>query len=71
MGGCCCRCRNGAYLEMDCIKPMGAEHHLVGSQKRIQFYELEFERGNLQLLCQRCHRQKHIDERRRPMAVSQ
>lgn len=69
LGSKCCDCGNRYDLEFDCIKPQGDEHHKAGSMKRIQFYELQNERGNLALRCKFCHRVKTNRDNRRAKAI--
>ncbi|MEI6871624.1 MAG: HNH endonuclease, partial [Verrucomicrobiota bacterium] len=64
MGGKCVLCGNQAFLQFDCVRPMGSDHHKIGSLSRIRFYELQNDRGNQQLLCPACHVKKSIAERR-------
>jgi 5-methylcytosine-specific restriction endonuclease McrA len=57
--GCkCAKCSNLFELEMDCIIPMGHEHHRKGFYRRMIFYRRQFRAGNLQLLCPDCHTEK-------------
>ena len=63
LGGKCSRCKSTMGLEFDCILPAGAEHHGLGSAARIRFYRGEHAKGNLQLLCARCHNVKTQNER--------
>lgn len=55
LGGKCRRCGAVEPLELDCIQPMGHEHHACGFVGRTTFYRLQAKHGNLQLLCSDCH----------------
>lgn len=58
LGGCCRSCGSVHQLQMDCICPMGPEHHRMSSKDRQRFYEAQHDAGNLQLLCRSCHVKK-------------
>jgi len=64
LSGCCRKCQSERDLQFDCITPRGHAAHGSGLYARMLFYVREFEVGNLQLLCARCHRQKTIEDRR-------
>jgi len=58
LGGCCAECFALTHLEFDCILPQGHVHHTLGTAKRMTFYRRQHTEGNLQILCNRCNRQK-------------
>jgi len=58
MGRVCVCCGSDENLEMDCREPRGHAHHAVGYVQRATFYRREYEIGNLQLLCSKCHWKK-------------
>lgn len=58
MGMRCAVCGGMTDLQCDCIVPQGDEHHRMDSARRITFYARQYTLGNLQLLCELCHRRK-------------
>jgi hypothetical protein len=62
LGGKCARCQETHHLQFDCITSTGPAHHGLNWRDRLAFYAREHERGNLQLLCPKCHVQKTLDE---------
>jgi len=62
LGARCARCPATATLEFDCIEPRGHTHHALGYADRMAFYLRQFRSGNLQLLCNRCHRIKTAED---------
>jgi 5-methylcytosine-specific restriction endonuclease McrA len=65
LGGQCARCGTDEDLELDCIEPQGSAHHRLDTSSLVCFYTRQARRGNLQLLCSACHRQKSSVETRR------
>ena len=57
-GGVCARCRGGERLEFDLKISDGGRHHSLSHSERQRFYLLEFQKGNLQILCRKCHQEK-------------
>lgn len=60
--GKCARCPETTDLQFDCIKPTGPAHHKMFSDARLKFYQFQLDRGNLQLLCGKCHTAKTTQE---------
>jgi len=56
MGGRCERCGSTDKLEFHDRLERGAEHHGLGSAGRYRWYKAEWTRGNIELICERCHR---------------
>lgn len=57
--GCkCAACGKLEELELDCIVPQGHTHHAAGYTARTSFYNQQLKLGNLQILCEKCHRVK-------------
>jgi hypothetical protein len=62
LGESCVVCGSTERLTFDCIAPCGHKHHRVDQSARTSFYRREFERGNLQVLCDRCNSRKGDDD---------
>ena len=62
LGGQCFKCGMTYRLEFDCISPKGDAHHKLSTDQRATFYAREIRSGNVQLLCERCHRKKTSSE---------
>lgn len=60
--GRCNNCGAEQSLEFDCIVPQGHKHHAAGISARACFYRKQARLGNLQLLCEPCHRRKSAAE---------
>jgi hypothetical protein len=58
LGGRCRSCGEIEDLQFDCISPRGPAHKLMPWPARIRWYWQEHLRGNIQLLCPRCHVRK-------------
>jgi hypothetical protein len=58
LGGVCSMCGTRLDLQFDFIKSDGGKHHALSSVDRVRAYEIEFGRGNLQLLCGQHNREK-------------
>ena len=63
LGERCARCSLPFDLEFDCIQPNGPAHHGKSFCDRIRFYVREHQRGNLQLLCVKCHQLKSVQDK--------
>lgn len=70
LGGKCKMCPATDELEMDCITPQGSFHHYMPWPERVRFYWQQFLAGNLQALCQRCHRRKTALDNRNHKSLS-
>lgn len=55
MGGACQFCGATQPLEFDCHPVPETSHHFMPWPQRIRFYWQQFLKGNLRLLCKRCH----------------
>lgn len=62
LGAACAHCGAIEKLQFDCIQPQGHDHHAVGQVGRATFYRKQARAGNLQLLCQRCHSAKTLED---------
>jgi hypothetical protein len=62
LGGQCARCSAHEHLQFDCVRSQGGAHHEMQWRDRLRFYEREISRGNVQLLCPKCHVKKTLDE---------
>jgi len=62
LGGKCCRCEQTNHLQFDCKVSQGGAHHEMSWRQRLNFYCEQERRGNLQLLCPKCHVEKTLDE---------
>lgn len=62
LGGKCARCSASEHLQFDCIVTRGKAHHEMSFRQRLNFYEQEAARGNLQLLCPLCHVEKTLTD---------
>lgn len=58
LGGQCARCGELEDLQFDCITPRGPAHKFMPWPRRMRWYWQEHLRGNLQLLCPKCHTYK-------------
>lgn len=58
LGNKCAHCGATEELEFDCISPKGDEHHKMEQSARVSFYRVQYALGNLQLLCEKCHKKK-------------
>jgi hypothetical protein len=63
LGGKCVKCSSVQYLQFDCVRPAGREHHGLGQYDRMRFYQREAVTGNLQLLCAKCHARKSVADK--------
>ena len=70
LGNVCKHCKATGKLHFDCVYPQGHAHHQMGSRDRIIFYEREHKRGNIQLLCARCHSLKNEQDAAMRFAVN-
>lgn len=55
LGGECVSCGTIHNLTLDCILPMGLDHHKLDTSARIAWYRQQLQEGNLQILCRRCN----------------
>ena len=55
MGGKCQACCATQALEFDCYPVPETSHHFMPWPRKIRFYFEQFFKGNLRLLCKRCH----------------
>jgi len=62
LGGKCVQCGEIEDLQFDCIVPQGPAHKFMPWPRRIRWYWCEHLRGNLQLLCPKCHTYKTTRE---------
>lgn len=62
LGGTCFKCGTEDMLEFDCIQPQGHRHHTFDTSQRMSFYRAQYKKGNLQILCERCHNKKASKE---------
>jgi 5-methylcytosine-specific restriction endonuclease McrA len=62
LGNCCNVCGSSEAPQFDCIRPRGHRHHAESITFRATFYWREARQGNLQLLCESCHRRKSARE---------
>lgn len=62
LGYCCKECGREEELEFDCIEPQGDKHHKLDTERRMIFYWRQHEKGNIQILCERCHTKKSAEE---------
>lgn len=69
LGGKCARCPRTENLHCDCIEPQGYAHHFMPWPQRTRWYWQQHLKGNLQLLCPRCHIQKTCSENRKANGV--
>lgn len=60
LGGHCARCGETRHLQFDLKASDGGFHHGLSWPQRQLYYMTEFGRGNLQLLCPRCHTAKTL-----------
>lgn len=60
LGRYCAKCSTDQKLEFDVIIPTGDDkHHRVMEWSwRMSFYRAQYDRGNLQVLCDRCNTRK-------------
>ena len=63
MGGRCERCGETEKLEFHDKLGRGSKHHALGSAARIRWYREEWNKGNIELLCEMCHRRIELNER--------
>jgi len=73
LGGICKHCGRPDALEFDCIIPTGDKHHRMDTSARMSFYHSQHQRGNLQILCERCNNIKSaadIFHHREPAATT-
>lgn len=54
----CVACGKKDELTFDCIVSCGDAHHKYDSAKRMQFYEQQIAKRNIQILCHKCNSQK-------------
>jgi len=69
LGGKCATCPRTENLHCDCIIPQGCAHHFMPWPQRVRFYWQEHLKGNLQLLCPRCHIRKTTLENHKARGV--
>lgn len=62
LGYTCKKCGAEDNLEFDCIIPQGGAHHKYDTSHRMCFYWREYRKGNLQILCSKCHNKKNSTE---------
>lgn len=62
LGSLCVNCKREDDLEFDCIIPQGDKHHKMDTSARMSFYRAQHRNGNIQLLCEKCHRIKSASE---------
>jgi hypothetical protein len=55
MGGVCQMCPATQPLEFDCYPVPETSHHFMPWPQRIRFYWQQHLKGNLRLLCRKCH----------------
>lgn len=58
LGDACATCGSTKNLEFDCIKPQGDAHHKYDTSHRMSFYRQQYDKGNLQIQCAKCHNKK-------------
>lgn len=56
LGNKCARCPNTDSLEFHDKRARGNEHHGLGSKARMLWYREAHSKGEIELLCPRCHR---------------
>lgn len=62
LGRRCVLCGATEDLELDCILPMGHEHHRIEWSWRQSFYRQMHRAENLQVLCRECNGRKGFRE---------
>ena len=68
MGSRCSKCKGAKCLTFDHIESIGWEPHTVSWSQRMTEYKRAHAKGNLQLLCIRCHGKKSAKEPETPSA---
>ena len=64
LGLVCALCgKKRKKLQFDCIIPQGDHHHRIGFTWRMSFYWAQYKAKNLQLLCQKCHDKKNLQDK--------
>jgi len=56
------KCGRTKHLQLDCIIPANNGHGKWSYDTRVRFYLEQLKKGNLQVLCSKCHEHKSRDE---------
>lgn len=62
LGPICKDCKATEKLTFDCIEPQGHKHHKMDTSQRMCFYRKQFDKHNLQVLCDSCNGKKGAHE---------